>query len=161
MSDLAPPPPIFNFNAYSPAEIQEAIETVGVKKATIPILPCFILAVVAGGSIGFGALYYSIVASAADLSFATIRVLGGLVFSPGLAIVLIGGAELFTGNNLIVMAWASGKISTMAVLRNWASHQVEHGVKSAVMVRDTAGDLYESGDAFLVQRRPEPAALLF
>jgi len=78
------------------------------------------LAVVAGGSIGFGALYYSIVASDADLSFATIRVLGGVVFSLGLAIVLIGGAELFTGNNLIVMAWASGKISTMAVLRNWA-----------------------------------------
>ena len=112
MSDLAPPPPIFNFNAYSPAEIQEAIETVGVKKATMPILPSFILAVVAGGSIGFGALYYSIVASDADLSFATIRVLGGVVFSLGLAIVLIGGAELFTGNNLIVMAWASGKIST-------------------------------------------------
>ena len=120
MSDFAPPPPIFNFNAYSPAEIQEAIETVGVKKATMPILPSFILAVVAGGSIGFGALYYSIVASDADLSFATIRVLGGVVFSLGLAIVLIGGAELFTGNNLIVMAWASGKISTMAVLRNWA-----------------------------------------
>ena len=120
MSDFAPPPPIFNFNAYSPAEIQEAIETVGVKKATMPILPSFILAVVAGGSIGFGALYYSIVASDADLSFATIRVLGGVVFSLGLAIVLIGGAELFTGNNLIVMAWASGIISTMAVLRNWA-----------------------------------------
>ena len=94
MSDLAPPPPIFNFNAYSPAEIQEAIETVGVKKATMPVLPSFILAVVAGGSIGFGALYYSIVASDADLSFATIRVLGGVVFSLGLAIVLIGGAEL-------------------------------------------------------------------
>jgi len=111
------PPPIFNLNAYSPAEIQEAIETVGVKKATMPILPCFILAVVAGGSIGFGALYYLIVASDADLSFATIRVLGGVVFSLGLAIVLIAGAELFTGNNLIVMAWASGKISTMAVLQ--------------------------------------------
>ena len=76
----------------------------------MPILPCFILAVVAGGSIGFGALYYSIVASDGDVSFATIRVLGGVVFSLGLAIVLIDGAEPFTGNNLIVMAWASGKI---------------------------------------------------
>jgi formate transporter len=115
-----PPPPIFNLNAYNPAEIQEAIETVGVKKAAMPIVPCFALAVVAGGSIGFGALYYSIVASDADLSFATVRVLGGVVFSLGMAIVLIAGAELFTGNNLIVMAWASGKVSTMAVLRNWA-----------------------------------------
>jgi formate transporter len=134
VSDLAPPPPIFNFNAYSPAEIQEAIETVGAKKATMPILPCFILAVVAGGSIGFGALYYLIVASDADLSFAIMRVLGGVVFSLGLAIVLIGGAELFTGNNLIVMAWASGKISTMAVLRNWAIVYIGNFVGAAGLV---------------------------
>ena len=53
------------------------------------------------------------------MSFATIRVVGGLVFSLGLAIVLVGGAELFTGDNLIVMAWASGRISTLEVLRNW------------------------------------------
>jgi len=115
----APPPPIFNLNAYSPTEIQEAIETVGVKKANMPFLPSFMLAVIAGGSIGFGALYYTIVASDADLSFATIRVVGGLVFSLGLALVLVGGAELFTGNNLIVMAWASGKVSTREMLRNW------------------------------------------
>lgn len=113
------PQPTFNFNAYSPAEIQALIETVGVKKVTLPVLPCFMLALVAGGSIGFGALYYCIVASDAALSFAVTRVLGGMVFSLGLAIVMIGGAELFTGNNLIVMAWASGKIPTAAVLRNW------------------------------------------
>jgi formate/nitrite transporter len=110
---------IFNFNAYSPAEIQDAIEKVGVKKANLPFLSSFMLALVAGGAIGFGALYYTIVASDGGLSFATTRVVGGLVFSLGLAIVLVGGAELFTGNNLIVMAWASGKISTKEVLRNW------------------------------------------
>src|SRR4029078_7606329 len=115
----APPPPIFNFNAYSPEEIHEAIEKVGVKKATMAFLPSFMLAMVAGGSIGLGALYYTIVACDPDLSFATTRVVGGLVFSLGLAIVLIGGAELFTGNNLIVMAWASGKISTQELLLNW------------------------------------------
>jgi len=74
---------------------------------------------VAGGSIGLGALYYTIVASDAAMSFATIRVLGGLVFSLGLALVLVGGAELFTGNNLIVMAWASRKVTTREMLRNW------------------------------------------
>ena len=105
-------PPIFNFNAYSPAEIQDAIEKIGVNKANMPFLPTFMLSAVAGGSIGLGALYYTIVASDAALSFATIRVVGGLVFSLGLTLVLIGGAESFTGNNLIVMAWASGKIST-------------------------------------------------
>jgi formate transporter len=114
-----PQPPIFNLNAYSPAEIQDSVEKIGVKKATLPFLQSSMLAVMAGGSIGLGALYYTIVASDADLSFATIRVVGGIVFSLGLALVLVGGAELFTGNNLIVMAWASGKISTRQVLRNW------------------------------------------
>jgi len=110
-----PPPasqvPIFNLQAYSPAEIEEAIEKVGVKKANLPFLTSFMLAIVAGGGIGFGAVYYTIVASDPTLGFAATRVLGGLVFTLGLTLVLVGGAELFTGNNLIVMAWASGKVS--------------------------------------------------
>src|SRR5882672_9853383 len=121
MADRAPvpQPPIFNLNAYSPAEIKEAVEKVGVKKANLPLQASFMLAIVAGGSIGLGALYFPIVASDAELSFATTRVVGGLVFSLGLAIVLVGGAELFTGNNLIVMAWASGSVTTREMLRNW------------------------------------------
>jgi formate/nitrite transporter len=121
MADPAPEqsPAIFNFNAYSPAEIQDAVEKIGVKKAGMAFLPSFMLAIVAGGSIGLGALYYTIVASDADLSFAAVRVVGGLVFSLGLSLVLVGGSELFTGNNLIVMGWASGSISTAKVLRNW------------------------------------------
>src|SRR5258707_10000818 len=121
MADQAPvpQPPIFNLNAYSPAEIKEAIEKVGVKKTNLPLQASFMLAIVAGGSVGLGALYYTIIASDAELSFATIRVVGGLAFSLGLALVLVGGAELFTGNNLIVMAWASGKVSSREMLRNW------------------------------------------
>jgi formate transporter len=121
MAELPPASqtPIFNLQAYSPAEIKEAVEKVGVKKANLPFLTSFMLAVVAGGGIGFGAVYYTIVASDPTLSFATVRVVGGLVFSLGLALVLVGGAELFTGNNLIVMAWASGKVSTATMLRNW------------------------------------------
>jgi formate transporter len=122
MADQAPAPPqppIFNLNAYSPAEIKEAIEKVGVKKTNLALQASFMLAIVGGGSIGLGALYYTIIASDAELSFATIRVVGGLAFSLGLALVLVGGAELFTGNNLIVMAWASGKVSSGEMLRNW------------------------------------------
>ena len=115
----APQVPIFNLQAYSPAEIKEAVEKVGVKKATLPFLSSFMLAIVAGGGVGFGALYYTIVASDPTFSFATVRVVGGLVFTLGLALVLVGGAELFTGNNLIVMAWASGKVSTRTMLHNW------------------------------------------
>jgi formate/nitrite transporter len=115
-----PQPPIFNLQAYSPAEIEETIEKVGVKKANLPFLASFMLAIVTGGGIGFGALYYSIVASDPSLSFATARVVGGLAFTLGLTLVLVGGAELFTGNNLIVMAWASGRVSAATMLRNWA-----------------------------------------
>jgi formate transporter len=113
-------PPILNFNAYSPAEIKEAVEKVGVKKTRLPLMASFMLAVVGGGSVGLGALYYTIVASDAELSFAMVRLFGGLAFSLGLALVLVGGAELFTGNNLIVMAWASRKVSTTEMLRNWS-----------------------------------------
>ena len=121
MADRAssPRPPIFNLNAYSPADIKEAIEKVGVKKANLPFLASLMLAVIAGGSVGLGALYYTIIVSDPELSFAAARVMGGLAFSLGLVIVLVGGAELFTGNNLIVMAWASGDVSTRQMLRNW------------------------------------------
>lgn len=121
MVDQAPAPhlPIFNLAAYSPAEIKEAVEKVGVKKTRLPVLASFMLAIVAGGGIGLGALYYNIVVSDAELSFAVQRVIGGLAFSLGLTLVLVGGAELFTGNNLVVMAWASGKVSTAQMLRNW------------------------------------------
>jgi formate/nitrite transporter len=118
--EVSPPQPaIFNLNAYSPAEIKEAVEKVGVKKTNLPFLASLMLAVIAGGSIGLGALYYTIIVSDPGLSFATARVMGGLAFSLGLIIVLVGGAELFTGNNLIVMAWASGNVSTGEMLRNW------------------------------------------
>src|SRR4029450_9645756 len=100
----APQPPIFNLRAYSPAEIEEAVEKVGVKKANLPFLASFMLAVVAGGGVGFGALYYTIVASDPTLGFATVRVVGGLVFTLGRVLVLVGRARLVTGNNRIVMA---------------------------------------------------------
>ncbi|MGB6446840.1 MAG: formate/nitrite transporter family protein [Xanthobacteraceae bacterium] len=116
---LRPKTEIFGLDAYAPSEIAEKVEQTGVAKAKLPLLPMFMLGVVAGGSIGLGALYYTIVASDASLGFAVSRVLGGLVFCLGLALVIVGGAELFTGNNLIVMAWANGRITTVELLRNW------------------------------------------
>jgi formate/nitrite transporter FocA (FNT family) len=77
------------------------------------------LGVCAGGFIGLGALYYTLIASDSGLPFAAARVLGGLAFSLGLILVVVAGAELFTGNNLLVMAWADRKITTSELLRNW------------------------------------------
>ena len=107
------------FDPFSPAEIAEKVETVGVAKAHLPTLQTLMLGVVAGGFIGLGALYYTLVAADAQLSFGVARVLGGVVFSLGLILVVIAGAELFTGNNLLVMAWADRRITTAEVLRNW------------------------------------------
>ena len=110
----------FGLDAYSPAEIQAKVEVLGVKKARMPFLASFMLSVVAGVGIGLGGLFFCIVLADATLSFAVQRVLGGIVFSLGLALVVIGGAELFTGNCLIVMAWANRQIKTSEILRNWS-----------------------------------------
>lgn len=110
---------IFGFDAFSPKEIAERVENIGVAKAHLPFLSMMALGVVAGGFIGLGALYFTLVTSDPSLSFAAARVLGGVTFSLGLILVVVAGAELFTGNNLLVMAWTSKKISTFELLRNW------------------------------------------
>jgi len=106
-------------DAYSPREISEKIELVGVTKAQLPTLQTLVLGMVAGGFIGLGALFSMLVISDTQLSFAVSRVLGGVVFSLGLMLVVVAGAELFTGNNLLVMAWADRRITTAQMLRNW------------------------------------------
>jgi formate/nitrite transporter len=112
-------PGLLGSDAYSPAEIQDKVEKLGVKKAHTPFLPELILAIIAGGSIGLGGMFFCIVLGDPTLGYAAQRLLGGLVFSLGLALVMIAGAELFTGNCLIVMAWANRQISGSEVARNW------------------------------------------
>ncbi len=112
-------PEIFGFDAFSPKEIAERVETVGVAKARLPLLPMIMLGILAGAFIGLGALYFTLVAADANLTFAVRRVLGGVCFSLGLILVVVAGAELFTGNNLIAMAWADGKLSSAEMARNW------------------------------------------
>lgn len=110
---------IYGFDAFAPAEIAARIESVGVVKARLPLLQMALLGVLAGAFIGLGALYFVLVLSDPSLGFAASRVLGGLVFSLGLLLVVVAGAELFTGNNLLAMAWADGKISSAELLRSW------------------------------------------
>ena len=111
---------VFGFDAYSPAEIAERVQKVCVIKAHMPLLTMWMLAVLAGAFIGLGALFFTLVASDHSLGFASSRVLGGVCFSLGLILVVVAGAELFTGNNLLVMAWAEGCLTTRDVLRDWA-----------------------------------------
>ncbi|MCC6192330.1 MAG: formate transporter FocA [Anaerolineales bacterium] len=96
-------------------------EQIGVRKAHLNPISMFVLAMLAGAFIALGAVFATTVsAGASALPFGVARLLAGLVFSLGLILVIIGGAELFTGNNLIVMAWASRKVSTALLLKNWA-----------------------------------------
>ena len=106
-------------DAYSPREIAERVERAGVQKTVTPLLSLAMLGVLAGAFIGLGSLFCVIVLSDADLGFAAGRVLGGAAFSLGLFLVVVAGAELFTGNNLLAMAWAHGRVSTRDLLQNW------------------------------------------
>jgi formate transporter len=111
---------IFGLDAYAPKEIAARVSEVGVAKARLPLLTLALLGVLAGAFIGLGGLMLTLVVSDASLGFAASRLLGGLGFSLGLVLVTVAGAELFTGNNLLAMAWASGRVRTREVLLNWA-----------------------------------------
>ena len=126
----ATPPPL-GIDLYSPAEIADRVEAAGVTKAHLPLAKLAMLGLLAGAFIGLGAMYYTIVAADHSLSLAPARLLGGLAFSLGLVLVVIAGAELFTGNNLIVMAWADGKVTTPEILRNWIVALVANGIGAA------------------------------
>jgi formate/nitrite transporter len=109
----------YGFSAYSPTQIAARVDEIGVAKASISLLPLAILGLLAGAFIGLGAMIYVLIKSDPNLSFASSQLLGGFAFSLGLILVVVAGAELFTGNNLIVMAWADKKISLYELLRNW------------------------------------------
>jgi formate/nitrite transporter len=106
-------------DAYPPAQVALLVEQVGVKKATSPLVETLALGLLAGAFIAFGAMFYTLVVTDNPLGFGPGRLLGGLAFSLGLILVVVGGAELFTGNNLVVMAWAARQIRTAQLARNW------------------------------------------
>jgi len=116
-----------------PPAMAAKAEDLGVKKAALPIFNMFMLAILAGAFIGIGAIFATtaaagsipirdaagVVAFSTGLPYGVVRVITGLVFSTGLILVVVGGAELFTGNNLISMAFASGKVSFKGLGVNW------------------------------------------
>jgi formate transporter FocA len=109
-------------DALLPAEMAARAEEIGAKKAGMSAGRMFVLGVLAGAFIALGAIFATTVTAGAAgaLPYGVTRLLAGLVFSLGLILVIVGGAELFTGNNLIVMAWANRKVNTGQLLRNWA-----------------------------------------
>ena len=119
--DLPAAPPA-SLDALMPPQIAAKAVDVGVAKAHAGAFSTLVLSVLAGAFIGLGAAFATTAAAGAagELPFGVTRVLVGLVFSLGLILVVVAGAELFTGNNLIVMAWAERRVALPALLRNWA-----------------------------------------
>jgi len=109
-------------DAYAPAQIAERVCEIGLAKVTMPVPTMMALALLAGAFISLGGLFYAVtVTTGNDVSvpYGLLRLAGGLTFSLGLVLVVVGGAELFTGNNLIAMAWAVGCVRTSQVVKNW------------------------------------------
>ncbi len=129
-------------DALPPPEIARRSEEIGVRKASLPVLDLFPLSVLAGAFIALGAIFSTtVLAGSGDLPYGVARLLAGLVFTLGLILVVVAGAELFTGNNLMVMAWASRRISTVRVLGTWTIVYVGNFVGSIA----TAALVYASG----------------
>lgn len=128
-------------DSLSPAEIEEKAEGLGVTKTSMSFTQSFMLSIMAGAFIAMGAMFFLLVSGDPDLPFAIQRVLGGVLFSLGLLLVVVCGAELFTGNTMIVMSAASKKISWGGVLKNWVVVFVGNFVGALIIV----GLVYLSG----------------
>lgn len=102
-----------------PARMARLVEDVGVRKVGLSFLSTLTLGVLAGAFIAFGSMFFTVTITGSEFGYGPTRLLGGMAFSLGLVLVIIGGAELFTGNSLIVMAWANRSITIRALLRNW------------------------------------------
>ena len=132
-----------DLDAYKPAEIARRIEAVGVTKAALGSLETVTLGILAGAFIALGSVFFLVVTTESGLGFGPERLLGGIVFSLGLVLVVVAGAELFTGNNLIVMAWIDKKVSGAALVRNWTLVYVANfaGAVGTAMLVTLAGTL--------------------
>ena len=106
-------------DAFTPAEVANKVKTLGVSKANMAILPLLVLSMMAGAFISFGAMYYTVAMTYPAEAYGAAKILGGVSFSLGFILVAIAGGELFTGNNLIVMAWAKKRITLARLLKNW------------------------------------------
>lgn len=115
------PQQTFRFDMLPPPEMATAAMNVGIKKVQMDVLSTLLLSILAGAFIGFGACFCTAVSTEAGklLPYGLARAAGGVAFCLGLILCVVAGAELFTGNNLIVMAVASRRVGLRWLIRNW------------------------------------------
>jgi formate transporter len=142
--------PMSGVDALSPPEIARLVEERGVAKANASVVTTFVLGVLAGAFIALGAVFSTVAATGSTLGFGPTRLLSGLAFSLGLILVVVAGAELFTGNNLITMSWVSRRIPLRRLLRNWGIVYTGNLVGAlSVVAMAYAGDWWQQSDAAL------------
>ena len=139
-----------NIDALLPREMAERAEHVGVEKTRLDPVRLVALAILAGAFIGFGSMFSIVVTAGTEnaIPYGLSRLIGGVVFSLGLILVIVGGAELFTGNNLMIMACASGKVKPGELLRAWLVVYIGNffgAVGLAMLVFLTAGYSHGNG----------------
>jgi formate/nitrite transporter len=136
------------FDALLPPHMAERAEETGARKATLDFPALAALSILAGAFIALGAVFFTVaLAGAGDQPPGSVRMFAGVAFSLGLVLVVVGGGELFTGNSLIVMAWAARRIPVRAVARNWAityAGNFAGAVATAGLV--VAAETYRVGD---------------
>jgi len=124
----------FSFDDYSPAEMEKKVEAASAAKAKLSFLSLFILSILAGSFIALGAEFCTLVIFDSSLSIGLTKLLGGIAFSLGLILVVVAGAELFTGNNLVIMGFASGVVTYKQLLKNWSVSYLGNFLGSLVVV---------------------------
>ncbi len=126
--------PKISFDDYTPGEMAKRVEVASIRKAKLDFLSLIMLAILAGSFIALGAEFCTLVIFDSTLSVGLTKLLGGLVFSLGLILVIIAGAELFTGNNLIMMGFGSGVVTYKQLLKNWCVSYLGNFIGSMFIV---------------------------
>jgi formate/nitrite transporter len=145
--------PVPTMDDQSPRTIAETVaEKIGVGKATSPWVSVLVLGILAGAYIAFGGMLSSTVTFdlAAVAGTGITRFVAGSVFSLGLMLVVIAGAELFTGNNLMITSVMAGRIGMRTMLARWGLVYVANLIGALVLaLLFTFSGLWKTGDGAL------------
>jgi formate/nitrite transporter len=154
--------PAISIDPFLPAETAKRLEAVNVQRARLPVRSLLLLGVLGGLYIGFGGALATLVLTDNTLGFGLGRLVAGLAFSLGLIMLVVAGGELFTGNNLMVLALASRKVSAGDVLRNWVLVYAANAAGAALLAAaiHVSGILDGNGIKATAVRIAEAKALL-
>jgi formate transporter len=125
---------VADIDPYAPPQIAARVDKVATLTAQLSTAKTFILGILAGVYLAMGAQFATVVISDSSLHYGLTSLIAGIVFSMVLMLVVVGGAELFTGKNLIIMGYIGGRITTGAMLSNWIIVYIGNLIGGLMMV---------------------------